>query len=262
MVEFLRNNHAPYFESTEIPGILLLGGNGARLYPLTAAINKHLLPVYDKPMSLYAFDFLQESGIRKIIAVTSPKDVDLFAKLFESNKQANTDVLYIVQDKPLGTAHAIKLGEKLVTGNNFFTLWGDNIFEYHLRSSVRQRLQGKCRLHLTQVNNPQEFGVVEIDERGRIVSIEDKPRLPKSNIICTGFMGFSSEAFGLIGKIKPNVKGELDIMDVVRMAQAEKMLEYVFVKGSWIDAGVSFEALLAAAILAKEKGLNKTYGKT
>lgn len=243
----------------KLPGILLLAGSGSRLSPLTSVVNKHFLPIYDKPMALHALEFLQESGIKKIVVITNPEEVDLIAELFDSYKQANTELLYIVQDKPLGTAHAIKLSEKLVTEKSFFTLWGDNIFEYNLRSSVQQELVGKCRLHLTRISNPQEFGVLEIDEKERIISIEDKPEFPKSNTICTGFMGFNSEVFGMFDKIKPNVKGELDIMDIVRIYQVEKMLEYVFIKGSWLDAGVSFETLFAAAILAKEKGLNKTY---
>lgn len=262
MVETVRNNITPSLDCAEIPGFLLLGGHGSRLYPLTAVINKHLLPVYDKPIALHALEFLQESGIKKIIVITNPEEVDLVAELFDSNKEAKTDLSYVVQDKPLGTAHAIKLGEKIVTENNFFTLWGDNVFEYNLRSSVQQKLIGRCRLHLTRVSNPHEFGVVEIDENERIINIEEKPELPKSNTVCTGFMGFSSEVFGMLGKLKPNIRGELDIMDIVRMAQADNALEYVFIKGGWLDAGVSFETFFAAAVLAKEKGLNKTYVQT
>lgn len=240
-----------------VPGILLLGGTGSRLRPLTDAMNKQLLPIYDKPLALYSLDFLEKSGIRKIVVVANPKDVDLFAKLFDVNKRSETEISYAVQDAPLGTANAIKLAEKYITEESFFSLWGDSVFEFNLEASVGEKLNGLSRLHLTKVDNPQNFGVVEIDALGKILSIEDKPKKPKSNIICTGFMGFKSEVFGMIDKIESNSKGEFDIMNAIREVHSQNMLEYSFIKGTWLDAGVSFDMLLAASLLAKTKGLNK-----
>lgn len=248
MVEAIVNNP---------PAVLFLGGSGARLSPLTDVLNKHLLAVYNKPMVLHSIDFLEESGIRKIVVITNPQDADTYSKLLESNKQPQTELFYAVQDSPLGTAHGIKLAKGFITENNFFSLWGDNIFEFNLRSSVDREIESKCRLHLARVRNPQDFGVVEIDKRGRILSIIDKPQKPKSKIVCTGFIGFSSEVFEMVGRIQPNKMGEYDIMDAVRMIHSENLLEYAFIKGYWLDAAVSFDTLLAASILAKEKGINK-----
>ncbi len=239
------------------PGVLLLAGLGSRLSPVTDVVNKNLLPVYDKPMALHSLDFLQKSGIRKIIVVANPKDAESFSRLFELNKQPETSLFYVVQDKPLGTAHAIKLVKQFITEDEFFSLWGDNVFEFNLGFSVSTPLSGMCRIHLTRVGNPQDFGVVEIDRRKRILRIADKPKNPRSNIVCTGFMGFKSEVFGLVKNIAPNPKGEYDIMGVVRLTHSQNMLEYAFIRGSWIDAGVSFDTLLKASILAKEKGLNR-----
>ena len=240
------------------PGVLLLAGLGSRLSPVTDVVNKHLLPIYDKPMALHSLDFLQKSGIRKIVVVANPKDVDLFSRLFELNKQPETSLFYVVQIEPLGTAHAINLARQFITENEFFSLWGDNVFEFNLESSASRKIEGKCRLHLARVKNPQDFGVVEIDGHGEILSIIDKPQNPRSNVVCAGFMGFKSEVFGMIDKVQPNNKGEYDIMNVVRMTQKEKVLEYVFTKGGWVDACVSFDTLLVASILAKERGLNKS----
>ena len=240
-----------------VPGILLLGGYGARLRPLTDVVNKHLLPIYDKPLALHALELLERSGIHKIVVVTNPHDINLFARLFEANKQTETEIFYAVQDKPLGTANAIKLGEQYITENSLFSLWGDNVFEFNLKSSVRKQLNGLFRLHLAEVTNPQDFGVVEIDQCGKILSIEDKPQYPKSNLVCTGFMGFKSEVFDMVDKVQSNTQGEYDIMDTIRTIHKQNMLEYAFINGSWLDAGVSFDTLLAASVLAKEKGLNK-----
>lgn len=240
-----------------ISGILLLAGRGSRLHPLTDVVNKNLLPIYDKPLALHSLELLERSGIHKIVVVANPYDVDLFSKLFEANKLARTEIFYAIQDKPLGTANAIKLAKKYITEEAFFSLWGDNVFEFNLESSVGKPFGGLARLHLTKVGNLQDFGVVEIDSQGNILSIEDKPQNPKSNIVCTGFMGFSSEVFEMIDKIKPNKKNEYDIMDTVRAIHARNMLEYAFIKGCWMDAGVSFDTLLAASVLAKERGLNK-----
>lgn len=244
-------------ENIATPGILLLGGNGHRLRPLTDVVNKHHLPIYDKPLALQSLELLERSGINKIVVVANPRDVDLFARLFEDNKQVETEIFYAVQDIPLGTANAIKLGKNYITENSFFSLWADNVFEFNLESSVGKQLNDLSRLHLTKVTNPQDFGVVEIDPQGKILSIEDKPQNPKSDTVCTGFMGFKSEVFEMIDKIKPNKKGEYDIMDAVRAIHAQNMLDYAFIKGYWMDAGVSFDTLLAASMFVKERGINK-----
>ncbi len=239
------------------PAILLLAGNGTRLAPLTNATNKNLLPIYDKPLVLQSLDFLEKSGIKKIIAVVKPSEADKFVEVIDTHKKANTEVYYAVQEKPLGTANGLLSAEKYLTENSFFSLWGDNVFEFNLSTSVSNPLNGLCRIHLTRVKNPQDFGVVEINRKGKITKILDKPKNPKSNLICTGFMGFKSEAIDTMKSITPNNKGEYDVMDTIRFAQGRNMLEYALIRGRWLDAGVSFDTLLKAAILAREKGLNK-----
>lgn len=238
-------------------GVLLLGGRGSRLRPLTDVVNKNLLPIYNKPLALHSFEFLENSGIQRIVVVTNPRDIDLFAELLEKNKKAKTEVFFVVQEKPLGTADGIKQAEKYLTEDHFFSLWGDNVFEFSLGSSVSRNIEGLARLHLACVSNPQDFGVVEMDKVGRIASIVDKPQLPKSNIVCTGFMGFKSQIFDMIKNTTLNKQGEFDIMDAIRLIHSQGILEYAFIKGDWIDAGVSFDTLLKASILAKESGINK-----
>lgn len=239
------------------PAILLLAGNGTRLAPLTNVINKNLLPIYDKPLVLQSLDFLEKSGINKIIAVIKPSDADKFSQVIETNKKEATTVYYAIQEKPLGTGHGLLCAERFLTENSFFSLWGDNIFEFNLKDSVYSPINGLCRIHLTRVKNPQDFGVVEINNNREIIKIIDKPKNSKSNLICTGFMGFKSEAIDEIKSLKPNFKSEYDVMDTVRIAQDRDMLEYSLIKGKWLDVGVSFDTLLSAAILAKQKGLNK-----
>lgn len=244
---------------SNISGVLLLGGSGSRLHPLTDTVNKHLLPIYNKPLALHSLELLERSGIDKIVVVSNPREIDMFAELFGANKQLETEVYYAVQGLLLGTANAIKLGKKFITEDSFFSLWGDNIFEFNLESSVKKPLDGLSRLHLTRVDDPQNFGVVNVDNNGNIKSIEDKPQNPKSHLVCTGFMSFKSEVFEMINEIQPNSKGEYDIMDTVRAIHTQNTLEYAIVNGYWMDAGVSFDTLLAASILVKEKGINKKY---
>lgn len=250
MIENAANHESP-------PGILLLAGRGSRLHPLTDNVNKNLLPIYNKPLALHSFEFLENSGIQKIVVIANPKDIDTFANLLECNKKAKTKVFYNVQEKPLGTADGIKQAEKFLTEDCFFSLWGDNLFEFNLEWSVGRNIDGLARLYLTRVSNPQDFGVIEINDDGKIIGIVDKPQIPKSNIICTGFMGFKSQVFDMVKNISPNKRGELDIMDAVRTIYNQGVLEHTFIRGGWIDAGVSFDTLLNASILAKERGLNK-----
>jgi glucose-1-phosphate thymidylyltransferase len=244
-----------YQENT--PGILLLAGNGSRLHPLTEVVNKNLLPIYDKPLCLHSLNFLEQSGISKVVVVANPRDVDVIAQLLDAHKKPTTEIFYAVQTKPLGTGDAFKSAKQFITESSFFSLWGDNIFEFALESSVSQPLWGHARLHLAIVDNPQHFGVVELDSQGKIKSIEDKPLTPKSNHICTGFMGFNSVVLDQLNSLQPNQKGEYEVMDLVRTAHRNQLLEHAFIQGSWMDAGVSFDTLVAASLLAKEKGLNK-----
>lgn len=239
-------------------GIVLLGGRGVRLQPLTIAVNKHLLPVYDRPLAQVAIEFLVKSGIKNIIAVINRADKSKYQKLLNDGNQFSCHIDYVIQAVPLGTAHAIKIcEEKLKNRETFVTLWGDNIFEFANKQSVLSPLNGYlARIHIVKVDDPENYGVVEI-KAGKILNIEEKLPKPKSKFVCTGFMIFNNEVFKRIEKLQKNKKDEWDIMNVLKAYREEGRLDYKMVKGRWLDAGVSFESLFKTSKFVRDCGVNK-----
>lgn len=237
--------------------IVLLGGNGIRLKPLTLTMNKHMLPIYDKTLAQIAVDFLLELGIKRIIAVIKKEDLDRYKRLFEIYK-TKLKIEFVFQELPLGTAHAIKLcEEKLKDENCFVTYWGDNVFEFVDRKLLQKRLGvHKARIHIASVKDPENYGVIEV-KHNKIISIEDKPSRPKSNLICVDFMLFSNNVFDEIDKISKNKKQEWDIMDAIRSFHEDGTLGYQTISGKWFDAGVSVEALFKVAEFARKYRINK-----
>lgn len=239
-------------------GIVLLGGRGVRLYPLTIAVNKHFLPAYNKPLALFAIGFLVKSGIKNVIAVINQEDKSKYQKLLNDGSQFNCHIDYIIQETPLGTAHAVKLcEEKIKSRETFVTLWGDNIFEFTNRESVFSPIDDYlARIHIIKMDDPKNYGVIEI-KTGKILSIEEKPSRPKDKFVCTGFMIFNKEVFKRIGKLPKNKKNEWDIMNVLKEYQEEGKLDYRIIKGRWLDAGVSFESLFKTSEFVRNYGVNK-----
>ncbi|MDP3900174.1 MAG: sugar phosphate nucleotidyltransferase [bacterium] len=240
-----------------IHGILLLGGRGTRMSGLTSITNKHLLVVGGKFVAEYAIGFLLKCGIHDITMVINPEDESLYSDLLQRNQyalSANT----VVQEQPLGTAHAVSLCEPSIQHASVATLWGDNLFEFALRKSCEDFLRQAetCRVHLATVPNPQDFGVAILQE-GRIVAIEDKPLVSRASTVCTGFMLFRSTVFSKLSGIQPNHKQERDIMDVVRQYLAVNALTHTHIEGRWLDIGTCPEAYQTACSLVQNCGVNK-----
>lgn len=235
-------------------GIVLAGGTGSRLYPLTKITNKHLLPVYDQPMIFYPIQTLVDAGIDDILIVTGGKHAGSFLELLGNGKMFGLKHLnYTYQSGEGGIAEALGLAEHFAEGSSVCVILGDNIIEGSIRGAVEDfRKQGRgAKLLLKEVTDAERFGVAEI--RGqRIVGIEEKPAQPKSNLAVTGLYLYDASVFGKIRTLEPSLRGELEITDVNNLFVAEGTLTYAFLDGWWTDAG-TFDSLQRASSLVAEK---------
>jgi len=228
-------------------GIILAGGLGTRLYPLTKVTNKHLLPIYCKPMIYYPIETLVRAGVRDILLVTGGNSAGDFLKLLGNGKDFGlTHFNYAYQEGEGGIAHALGLAEDFADGERMVVILGDNIVEdditpYVLRFKKQKR---GARLLLKKVPDPERFGVPELKD-GRLVQIVEKPKRPKSHYAVIGVYMYDGEVFNMIRTLKPSRRGELEITDVNNHYLREGVLEYDVIKGYWTDAG-TFESLLRA----------------
>ena len=236
-------------------GVILAGGNGTRLYPLTKVTNKHLLPVYNKPMIYYPIERLVSAGIKDIIIVTGKENAGNFMNLLGSGKEFGVRFHYTLQDEAGGIAHALSLVKGFVNEDNITVILGDNIILDDISEHVSNFTSG-ARVFLKGVKDPQRFGVPEFDENQRIKRIEEKPKEPKSNYAVTGIYQYDNTVFDKISRLKPSARGELEITDVNNMYLEEGKLSHSFLKEPWLDAG-TFESLLEASNILRER-LNKT----
>jgi glucose-1-phosphate thymidylyltransferase len=227
-------------------GVILAGGTGSRLYPLTKVTNKHLLPIGNKPMIYHPIEKLIEAGITEILIVTGIEHMGHVVGLLGSGKDFNCRFTYKVQDEAGGIAQALGLADNFAHGDRIAVILGDNIFEDSLVHFIKDyALQGKgAKIILCQVPDPKRFGVAEL-EGERIVSIEEKPVKPKSNWAVTGIYFYDSEVFNIIRTLKPSGRGELEITDVNNAYIRDNSLTYGLFKGWWTDAG-TFESLRKA----------------
>lgn len=239
-------------------GVVLAGGLGTRLHPLTRVVNKHLLPVYNQPMIFYPLQALVNAGIREILLVTGGQGAGDFLRLLSNGKDFGLQhINYTYQEGEGGIADALRLAEHFVDGDPLCVILGDNIIENNICDAVTG-FRGGAHILLKEVPDPQRFGCPEIVD-GRIVRIEEKPRHPKSSYAVTGVYLFDATLFDKIRTLKPSARGELEITDVNNLYLQEGRLSYSILQGWWTDAG-TFESLLNATNLVARTGANKMLG--
>jgi len=217
-------------------GIILAGGTGSRLYPLTKVTNKHLLPVGHKPMIYYPIEKLTEAGIDEILIVTGTEHMGSVVNLLGSGREFNCRFTYKVQDEAGGIAQALGLAENFVKDDSMVVILGDNIFEQSLVDPIRNYNEMGAQILLKEVDDPHRFGVAEIDG-SRIASIEEKPDEPKSNYAVTGVYMYDNKVFDYIRNLEPSDRGELEITDVNNYYIKNSAMIYSILEGWWTDAG-------------------------
>ena len=244
-------------------GIILAGGSGTRLYPITRVISKQLLPIYDKPMIYYPLSILMLAGIRDILIISTPEDLTKFEVLFGDGSHIGLNMSYAVQPKPEGLAQAFVIGKDFIADENACLILGDNLFFGHnlpvvLNHAVRLKKGGVIFGYW--VKDPERYGVVEFDENGNVLSVEEKPPKPKSNYALAGLYFFDNDVVEIASNIKPSARGEIEITEVMNfyLRRGELKLELLGRGYAWLDTG-THESFLEAALfietIQKRQGL-------
>lgn len=237
-------------------GLILAGGLATRLRPLTWVTNKHLLPIYNKPMIYYPIESMVKAGIKEILISTSPDHAGHFTNLLKDGSEFGVRFYYAVQQNPKGgIANAIALGEEFARGEKLLVILGDNIFNTNLKDAVEKlekKGKGAIIYGVKMPTESRQYGVIEMDKNGKVLSIEEKPEHPKSNIAQTGVYLYDSRVFTFIKNLTPSARGELEVTDLNNVYMKEGTLECELLDW-WIDAGTSHDELLHANNLVAEK---------
>jgi glucose-1-phosphate thymidylyltransferase len=232
-------------------GIILAGGSGTRLYPITKSISKQIIPIYDKPMIYYPLSVLMLAGIREILIISTPKDIHLYQDLLEDGTQLGLKIEYAIQPSPDGLAQAFTIGKSFIGDDSVCMVLGDNIFYGYNFSSILEdaaKLKDGAIVFGYYVNDPERYGVAEFDEFGSVLSIEEKPLEPKSNYAVTGLYFYSNDVVKKAHELKPSKRGELEITDLNRLYLEEGRLKMKLLgRGfAWLDTG-THESLMQAS---------------
>ena len=253
----------PKPNNTSVKGIILAGGSGSRLFPMTHVVCKQLLPIYDKPMIYYPLSVLMLAGIRDILIITTPEDSDKFKTLFGDGSHIGLRITYAIQPKPEGLAQAFIIGKEFINDENCCLILGDNLFFGHSLPEILNRAVQMKEGGLVfgyWVRDPERYGVVEFDREGNVLSIEEKPKRPKSNYALPGLYFFDKEVTKVAANIKPSERGELEITEVIKSyLQGGRLKVELLGRGfAWLDTGTQ-ESFLEAAVfvetLQKRQGL-------
>ena len=244
-------------------GIILAGGSGSRLYPMTVSVSKQLLPVYDKPMIYYPLSTLMQAGIRQILIITTPGDAKVYKSLLGNGQNWGLEIQYATQPKPEGLAQAFIIGEEFIGGSRVCLILGDNIFygngiEETLRKAAYR--ENGASIFAYYVNDPERYGVVVLNDKNKPIDLEEKPAAPKSNYAVTGIYMYDSDVVDLAKSIEPSARGELEITDVNKAYLQRGVLEVEFFGrgAAWLDTGTTHSLLDAAnfiRVLEERQGL-------
>jgi glucose-1-phosphate thymidylyltransferase len=239
-------------------GIILSGGTATRLFPLTATTSKQLLPVYDRQMIFYPLNTLISAGIKDILMIVAPEHSGQYLNLIGSIfKNHGIHIYFEVQKTPRGLADAFIMGESFIDGDNVTMILGDNIFEDSMENAIKNFSKGGL-VFAKVVPDPERFGVVEFDENGKAISIEEKPKSPRSNYAVVGLYTYDGQVAEIAKNLKPSIRGEIEITDINNKYLENGELIVNKINGSWLDAG-TFDALLEAGNVVKEKGISRNF---
>jgi glucose-1-phosphate thymidylyltransferase len=232
-------------------GIVLAGGSGTRLYPITKSISKQIIPVYDKPMIYYPLSVLMLAGIREILIISTPQDISLYERLFEDGSAYGLKIEYAIQPSPDGLAQAFIIGEQFIGNDSVCMVLGDNIFygyNFSWQLSEVAKIKDGAVVFGYYVNDPERYGVAEFDKSGKVLSLEEKPEIPKSNYAVTGLYFYGNDVVAKAKSLKPSKRGELEITDLNRLYLEEERLSVKLLgRGmAWLDTG-THDSLLEAA---------------